>query len=74
VPNPKVIGGLKPAFIFQNAFKQCRGLFNGSASSRLGISDQHLLHFPPSGPKAERFREIFIDQINRVSKGANNCG
>jgi hypothetical protein len=47
---------------------------NRSAGSRLGSSDQHFLHFSPSGPKTERFREILIDQINGVSKRANNCG
>jgi hypothetical protein len=40
----------QPAFIFQNVFEQRRGVFNGSAGSRLGSSDQHLLHFSPSGP------------------------
>jgi hypothetical protein len=53
-------------------FKQRRGVFNGTAGSRFGSSDQHLLEFPPSRLKTKRFREILGNQINGVSQRANN--
>ncbi len=65
---------LQPAFILENALKQCCGGFNCQPSSRLSRSDQHFLYFPPSGSETERFRKILIDQINSVSEGANSFG
>jgi len=64
-------GLIQPAFSVQDAFKHRRRYFDRYAGSQLGSSDQHIFHFPPSRLKAARFGQILVNEINSVSKRAN---
>jgi len=49
-------------------------VLNGVACSRLGSSDQHLLHLSPSRSETKRFRKVLINEINGVSERVNYVG